>query len=68
MICLGGFDEAAIQLRGDDCDGDQRVGGEQAETLSDLRLDQSQVSLLSGSPLSHPLVDKDFLRFQFSYF
>ena len=39
MICLGGFDEAAIQLRGDDCDGDQRVGGEQAETLSDLRLD-----------------------------
>ena len=53
----GGFDEAAIQLCGHDCDGNQRVGGEQAETLSDLRLDKSQVSLLSGSLFPHPFVN-----------
>ena len=32
----GGSDKAAIQLRGHDCDGDQRVGRKQAQTLSDL--------------------------------
>ena len=64
----GGFDETAIQLRGHDCHGHQRVWGEQAETLSDLRLDKSQVSLLSGSPFLIEFVDKSSQRIDFYYF
>ena len=64
----GGFDETAIQLRGHDCHGHQRVWGEQAETLSDLRLDKSQVSLLSGSPFLIEFLDKSWQRIDLNDF
>ena len=49
LLFAGGIDETSVQLRGDDRDGNQWIRWEQVEALPDLRLDQSKVSLLSGT-------------------
>ena len=49
LLFAGGIDETSVQLRGDDRDGNQWIRREQVEALPDLRLDQSKVSLLSGT-------------------